>query len=374
MARGIRHLCDEKIKEDEFQYFLDNMEKFEVTEKVDGTNLTFGLDASGEFYINRDKKDGRNFGNIYPNNKYLLGLTFSKIFDILHKFVNTGAIRLTRDSKIEIEVIDDPITNVVPYDPRQLIILNREQGHIDIYTDQIHLANPLELWTIRENRPIKVNCDMIRTLFGLGNSRQDALVEMKKMLLDRQSNFGSNNPESWVEGLVFKYDEMIYKLVNKDRFTVMNKFLHKIRSQLSAPKPSGNYPGGLFQEMIYEIANFYSVGPIATSQRKRFMADNPTWANSVAMNDSMFFSRNLLIVSSIIIKYKNQLVTLKSKYMSTWNDTFIETPYGKCYIDIYTHSKNLLMFQNVLTKINDIEADINSNTDSIIGLKCFNRV
>lgn len=368
MTRGIRHLCDEKIKDSEFQYFLDNLESFQVTEKVDGTNLTFGLDERGDFYINRDKKDGRKFGNIHPNSKHVLGLTFSKYFDILFKFAQTGAIRMTKNSKIEVEIIEDPITNVVPYDPRQFIILNVEQGHIDLYKNEIEAPQGSGLkWNMHFNRPYKIDADLVRDIFK-NRSRADAIVELKKQLLDIPSQYGSNNPDSWIEGLVFKNDDMIYKLVNKDRFTVMNKFLHEERAKISAPKPGIKSTGGLYQEMLAEIAKFYDCEPVATSQRKRWIADNPNWIEEIAIRDLHFYNQNLIVVILIIEEALRKLRELREEYANSYQDKFIDTDYGRCYIDKYTHSKNMATYGSTELKINQIFNDIISSNKKEIGL------
>lgn len=350
MANGIRHLCDEKIKDSEFQYFLDNLESFEATEKVDGTNITFGLDDRGDFFINRDKKDGRKFGNIYPNNKFLLGTVFSKYFDVLYKFAQSGAIRMTRDCKIEAEIIEDPITNVVPYDPRQIIILNVD-GYIEIYKPTIEIipGSGIE-WTIKVNRPYKIDSNQIRLLFNHGD-RSESLVEMKKQLLDIPSQYGSNNPDSWIEGLVFKSDVLVYKLVNKDRFTTMNKFLHELRAKVSAPKPGVNSTGGLYQEMIAEIAKHYGVENVATSQRKRWIRENPDWIEQVAVRDHLFYSQNAVILRGIINKYISELENIRKEYLASYKDKYLDTPYGRCYIDEYTHTRNLASIDNVAIKM-----------------------
>lgn len=367
MASGIRHLCDEKIKDSEFQYFLNNLETFAVTEKVDGTNLTFGLDDRGDFFINRDKKDGRKFGNIYQNTKNRLGPVFSKYFDILFKFNHTGAIRLSRNSSIEIEIIDDPITNVVPYDPRQFIILNEAQGYIEIYKDEIEApAGSGQMWAMKFNRPYKIDADLIRNIF-LEKPRAEALVEMKKQLLDIPSQYGVNNPDSWIEGLVFRKGDLIYKLVNKDRFTVMNKFLHEERAKISAPKPSVNSVGGLYQEMIAEIARYYDCEPVATSQRSRWNSQNPEWAHQVQLKDTLFYNQNLLMVKGIIEKYSKKLSELYEEYIETYQDKNIVTQYGTCYIDQYTHAKNVNLYKSTAEKIRSIVDDIHIHGPNSTG-------
>lgn len=365
---GIRHLCDEKIKDDEFDSFLLNLEKFSVTEKVDGTNLTFGLDASGEFYINRDKKDGRKYGNIYPNNKYLLGTVFSKYFDVLFSFAQTGAITMSRDSAFEIEIIDDEITNVVPYDARQIIILDKN-GTIEIYKDSIE--SPLNsgiYWNIKENSQFTIDCDAVRQLFK-DSDRSSALTEMKKMLLDVPSQYGENNPDSWIEGLVFKSEDRIYKLVNKDRFTIMNKFLHKFRNKMSAPKMGENHTGGLFQEMIFEIAAYYGVPKIGTAQKKRWIASNLDWSDGVILRDVSCYSTNAIAIGNIITKYQDLFKEAVEEYNSTFNTDFIETPYGKCYIDEYTHNRNFACIADVGSRIEQVKASITDNSHTkLIGI------
>lgn len=359
---GIRHLCDEKIKDDEFQYFIDNIGKFQVTEKVDGTNLTFGRNELGDLYINRDKKDGRGYGRVYYETRKILGTHFSKYMEILLEFLTNGAVTVSKNSEIEIEIIDNPITNVVPYDGHQIIVLNVVSGTVEINTQEINTALHGK-WAFKMNRPYKIDYDAVQNLFK-NNARQDALIEMKKLLLDIPSQYGTNNPKSWIEGLVFKSDDLIYKLVNKDRFTVMNKFLHSVQKKLSAPKPSITSPGGLYQEFASEIASHYLCGQIATSQRKKWKQENPYWQQIVMESDNLFYAQNLLVVKAIVEKYRKMLSEMKAEYLTTWQQDYIDTPYGKCYIDEYTHQRNLATFTRIEIKIGFVDNNVMNNMKS----------
>lgn len=371
---GIRHLCDEKIKDSEFQYFIDNIGKFEVTEKVDGTNLSFGLDETGTLFINRDKKDGRGYGRIYFDTRHLLGTHFAKYMEILLDFIMTGAVKLSQNSEIEIEIIDAPVTNVVPYDGQQIIVLNIESGTLEINKSEIETIGNGK-WSFKRNKPYKIDYEAVQQIFQQDRSRAESLVEMKKLLLDIPSQYGANNPNSWIEGLVFKSDNLVYKLVNKDRFTIMNKFLHEVRKKLSAPKPSVQSDGGTYQELMSEIAVHYSCGPLATSQRKKWMSNNPLWSGQVSMNDSMFFNRNYIIIKSIISKYKKMVDQYEAEYLANYKTMHIETPYGNCYIDEYTHQRNVDAFKFTRQRIEFIDLSVDSAAEkpdnSSIGLNAL---
>lgn len=377
---GIRHLCDDKISNDEFQYFLDNLESFKVTEKVDGSNLLFGLDSNGEFYINRDKKDGRKLGNIYPNKTEILGSHFSKYFEVLHYFYRTGAISIPKNSQFEIEIIDDPITNIVPYDPHQIIILDTFGNKININTETIDFSNTnissfgvdiADQWSIKINKPFKIDSPKIRMMFD-GVDRMTALSDMKKQLLDIPSQYGQNNDDSWIEGLVFKSDDLIYKLVNKDRFTVMNKFLHEIRQKISKPRPGINSVGGMFQELMSEIAEVYSMKELATSQRKKWILKNPDWQERMITHDQACYSKNLIAVIGIINKYNKMIKEFEDDYLKNYKNLYIETDYGKCYIDEYTHKKNIEAISYLKVRIKIIEEEIKDDDQSKrVGIWAF---
>lgn len=377
---GIRHLCDDKISDEEFQYFLNNLESFQVTEKVDGSNLTFGLDAAGEFYINRDKKDGRKLGNLYSYNVEYLGRNFYKYFVILYHFYSSGAISMPRNSEFEVEIVDDPITNVVPYDPHQIIILDSVSKSLTINQETIkpfHDDNMIYLfdhdndqWSIKFNNPFKIDYDKIRNLFENTN-RADALIQLKSLLLDIPSQYGKNNNKSWIEGLVFKKDDLIYKLVNKDRFTIMNKFLHEFRLTLSRPRPGVNSTGGIFQEMIAEIAEVYSMKELATSQKKRWIVKNPDWEENIIQQDQMFYSKNLIKITGIIDKYNELVKKCEDEYLKNYKNLCIDTNYGKCYIDEYTHKKNIESLTNLKMRIGIIEDEIKSDDQQRVGIWAF---
>lgn len=356
---GIRHLCDEKIKDEEFQYFIDNIGKFEATEKVDGSNLSIGLDSQGRLYMCRDKKDGRKLGQVLYEKRLTLGKHFAKYMEVVFDFLITHAISMSKNTEVEIEIIDQKITNVVPYDEHQIIILNVRSGSIAINKETIDTENH-GTWSFKENRPYKIDHFAIQQLFQNGNSRAESLVAMKSLLLDIPSQYGANNPDSWIEGIVFRHDDLIYKLVNKDRFTTINAFLHKIRKQLSNPKPGINSTGGLFQEFMSEIADYYSCSSLATSQRKKWMEKNPNWRDHIVANDQMFFNKNLIFVKSIIGKYKKKVDEMENEYMKTYIDMFIDTPYGKCYIDEYTHKRNIDAFSSLKDRIHFVDLSVNS--------------
>lgn len=360
---GIRHLCDEKIKDGEFQYFIDNIGKFEVTEKVDGTNLSFGLDDTGTLYINRDKKDGRGYGRIYFDTRHMLGRHFSKYMEILLDFIMTGAVKVSQNSEIEIEIIDSPVTNVVPYDAHQMIVLNVESGTIEINKEEIETVSNGQ-WSFKRNKPYKIDYEAVQQLFKDGLERSASLVEMKKLLLDIPSQYGSNNPNSWIEGLVFKSEDTIYKLVNKDRFTEMNKFLHSVQKKLSSPKPSISSIGGIYQEFVSEIAAHYLCEQVTTSQRKKWKQTNPFWERAVIESDHLFYAQNLIVVKAIVEKYKKIVSDLKKEYMDTWKHEYIDTPYGKCYIDEYTHQRNLTAFARIESKIEHVDNQAMNNMQS----------
>ena len=44
---------------------------------------------------------------------------------------------------------------------------------------------------------------------------------------------------------------------------------------------------------------------------------------------------------AVVSKYDKILNDLIYDYMLNWKNQYIDTPYGRCYIDEYTHAKNI---------------------------------
>jgi hypothetical protein len=132
VSRGISHIEDVPVGE--IIEILTNLSNFEITEKVDGAQILFGIDGKG-FYTSRETKGG---ARIYNEEDY--GITFSSTYmRSAHKLLEQmlpvlkGA-GLRPGDQVEAEVLYGQVPNVVPYsaDTNYLIFLRTTEGTVNI--------------------------------------------------------------------------------------------------------------------------------------------------------------------------------------------------------------------------------------------------
>ena len=132
VSNGIPHIEDLPIAE--FLEVVSNLPNFQITEKVDGSQILFGIDEQG-FYTSRETKGGKR---IYNEEDY--GITFSSTYmRSTHKLLEQvlpllkGA-GLRPGDQVEAEVLYGELPNVVPYsaDTNYLIFLRTTEGTVNI--------------------------------------------------------------------------------------------------------------------------------------------------------------------------------------------------------------------------------------------------
>ena len=129
LREGISHINDQKIPLDRFIEILKNIKDFEVTEKVDGANLWFGLDMEGKLYTSRGKKEG---GEFYNQNDW--GSDFKDTgFKSAHSALKNSASKIAEagmnpGDMVEVEILFGEKPNAIPYWPNQIIFLRAIQG------------------------------------------------------------------------------------------------------------------------------------------------------------------------------------------------------------------------------------------------------
>lgn len=132
ISRGITHIEDLGVKE-----FLDTIThilEYEITEKVDGSQILFGIDSNG-FYTSRETKGGTR---IYAAEDY--GISFQTTYMrsahalLEHALPQLRSAGLKRGDQVEAEVLYGELPNVVPYsaDTNYLIFLRTTEGTVNI--------------------------------------------------------------------------------------------------------------------------------------------------------------------------------------------------------------------------------------------------
>lgn len=133
-AGGITHIEDLAI--DELVNALRNFEEFEISEKIDGSNLQFGYDEEG-FYTSRESKAGDERMRSVDDYPIQYSTTFQRSAHLALEKVMPLIIRsefFTTGDAVEIEVLFGKLPNAVPYndDANRIIFLRPISGNPDI--------------------------------------------------------------------------------------------------------------------------------------------------------------------------------------------------------------------------------------------------
>lgn len=136
LNEGIKHLEDLPVKE--FINNLRNINKFEITEKIDGANLWFGLDEEGRFYTSREAKSGKKYYSENDWGKKFWETGFKsahKVLEIISEKLKEKGLILPGDI-IETEILFGKLPNTVPYkgDVNQIVLLRPVKSNEDMQT------------------------------------------------------------------------------------------------------------------------------------------------------------------------------------------------------------------------------------------------
>jgi len=141
LKEGITHIDDQKLSVEKFLHVLKNLKNFEITEKVDGANLKFGLNMAGRFFTSRMGKEGKEYFSEEEWGKEFKDTAFRSAHLALEQKVDemmkTG---LEIGDIIEVEILFGTKPNAIPYWPNQIIFLKAIHGDPDID----NIANSLE--------------------------------------------------------------------------------------------------------------------------------------------------------------------------------------------------------------------------------------
>ena len=138
LYEGIPHIEDLPVNQ--FVQTLRTLSEYEITEKVDGSQLLFGIDERG-LYTSREGKGG---DRIYSANDY--PKTFANVYMIsAHKALKSALYKMEEaglkiGDQVEIEVLYGELPNVVAYSPDKnyIIFLRTTEGDVDI--DNLRMA------------------------------------------------------------------------------------------------------------------------------------------------------------------------------------------------------------------------------------------
>jgi DNA-binding transcriptional MerR regulator len=141
LSEGITHIEDLPVEQ--FIGAVRNINLYDISEKIDGTNLHFGLDESGRFFTSRESKGGKRFYNFeeWGDKFWQTGFKSAHLaLEKISKFLTNKKL-LKLGDQIETEILFGQLPNTVPYsgDTNQIILLRPIAGE-----DLIDLSNRLD--------------------------------------------------------------------------------------------------------------------------------------------------------------------------------------------------------------------------------------
>ena len=130
LLEGITHVEDLPV--DQFLKAVKNIHLYDISEKIDGSNLHFGLDEAGRFYTSREGKGGKRFYDYSDWGNKFWETGFKSAHLALEKISGklSGKKLLKPGDQVEVEVLFGELPNTVPYkgDENQIIILRPIQA------------------------------------------------------------------------------------------------------------------------------------------------------------------------------------------------------------------------------------------------------
>lgn len=129
LSEGITHI--EELPIDSFLNAVKNINMFEISEKVDGANLIFGLDEKGKFYTSRESKGGQRYYYYQDWGDKFWQTGFKSAHAALEKIAQQI---LKPGDAVEVEILFGELPNTVPYsgEENQIIFLREVSGDPDI--------------------------------------------------------------------------------------------------------------------------------------------------------------------------------------------------------------------------------------------------
>jgi hypothetical protein len=290
-SRGIPHIEDLPVKE--FQNAMERIAEYEITEKVDGSEILFGIDDKG-FYTSRETHGG---GRVYNVEEY--GVTFSNTYkrsahivleSVLTHLKSAG---LEPGDQVEAEVLYGEVPNVVPYsaDTSYIIFLRTTEGTVDIdqlkqkldgHSLNISIMTPFSpngrdiFYKTVENTWKFSRTPVIPNKIPTHVSRLRDPAEVKNTILEQfvrmtPSAFGPS--DGWIEGIVLvnPVTGHRFKVVDKDVFLTEKNHQWKHRDELMEYPRSPKYVNSILGRMLVDIATDLGHDVLGTIMAKKYL-------------------------------------------------------------------------------------------------------
>jgi len=372
---------------------ISNLKDYSITEKVDGSQLLFGIDEYG-FYTSRETKGGTR---IYNANEY--PITFSTTYirsahlaleSVLPQLISLG---LSNGDQIEIEVLYTELPNVISYSKttNYIIFLRTTLGKINIdklnypfndYTvndvkvptsingKDVSIITKSDKWCFRNSNPIILpvsaydKIQIVITQFS--NS-----IELKQYLIENlvnaiSSSFGATK----IEGLVLRniLTNSQYKIVDKDTFLKEKNFIWQVRNSISETprsiKSIDSFQGRLYERLL-TVLNLDLV--LLTTQSKSYLrkfGSKETILNKLSLNNPINFKDELISILDDSINFLDET-------LDAYLEQYLTVEYNGIKYQGIIHSRTLEVFADTYLKIRNLKnkcLNAETNNDIIIAL------
>ena len=250
---NIKHIED--LPKKDILYIIDHLDEMEITEKIDGSNLTFGFNSTGQFYTSRTSKGSKQ--QFFSVDQYPLS-PVNNAFKAAHVALSSVLTsQPVPNTEFTVEVLLGRQPNAVVYGSNRIVFLTDVPFKIDghttsVVTEHVYTTDgillrtkPIETtWTF--SKVPKINdIKHINISSDLSTENIKSLL-ITKLLSSIRPKFRDVKVEDYedfgIEGVVIQDPRtgIITKVIDKERFTLINQFNFAIRNEIKSTGPRFN--------------------------------------------------------------------------------------------------------------------------------------
>lgn len=279
---SISHIED--LLPSDILHIIDELQHLDITEKVDGTNLTFGLDTDGQFFTSREQKSGERIFDIAQYDQKAANDSFIAAHLVLSSLTEV-INNLSPGDEIEAEILYGSTPNAITYGQNRIVFIRTISGQNKIPSilndinntiirttprtvslDGIttYVAHPIKKWAFSDipqvylsNGQLPLEADIapyrkwvtdnplssFRTKSEFLKQSQEQFLPIKEILLRNivrrmkpvfRTVTTDESNDIGIEGVVIcdHTHNIVTKLIDKHNFSIINQFNFAIRNQI----------------------------------------------------------------------------------------------------------------------------------------------
>jgi hypothetical protein len=323
MNEGVQHLEDLSLED--FIDAVENLNKMIATDKLDGTNLWFGLDMDGKFYTSREGK--RSSAKVYDVKDYKLS-------------IGTNGIRATHgaleDNLKEIKKI------LKPGDAIEVEILYGRQPNSVVYgKDGMNYIA------------------FLRTIRGQNGEDpdQDKTDKLLSALKSKTTNVKTTNIDTNDGVQLIKVPTMTsWRFVKPEKIDAGSLDTVNIKSQLTALKKYLNKEN---EDAIELTSGVVRTNFDVIKSKKQSLSDEKKKVNEIVMNKFKLSIKNE-ILDNFVRKIKPSLQDDKL------DDDEAENAEGVVFLDPKTSKQFKVVDKDIFTAINKFNYNVRNNVSGAV--------